>query len=120
MTYPYDPNTALELFHADHRRDMKEARLPGRAKSGRRSVGSGRRWTIIGAAVAVTMFATAGIPANSASTGSPSGSSSTCDQGGNYRTGCQLVAGRPDGWYDATQPTAAPVMSTGSGFLNFK
>jgi len=120
MTYPYDPHTALELFHADHRQDMKEARRPRRADSGRRPVGSGRRWTIIGAALAVTVFATAGIPANSASTDSPSVSTSTCDQGGNYRTGCQLVAGRPDGWYDATQRTSAPVRSTGSGFLNFK
>ncbi len=120
MTYPYDPNTALDLFHADHRQDMKEARIQRRAKSGRRPVGSVRRWTIVGAAVAVTMFATAAIPANSASTDSRSVAASTCDQGGNYRSGCQLVAGRPDGWYDSTQTVSAPSRSNGSGFLSFK
>lgn len=120
MSYPYDPNTALKLFNVDHQQHISEARALQQAKSNRKRSGTNMRRPIVAAAVAVAMFATAGISANRASATFRSTVTSTCDVGGVYRTGCQLVPGRPDGWYDTSRHTTVTASPTGTGFLNFR
>jgi len=120
MSYPYDPDTALSLFNADHQQHINEVRALRQAKPNRKPSGTSMRRAIVATAVAVAIFATAGISTNRASATFRPTVTSTCDVGGTYRTGCQLIPGRPDGWHNTNQHTTVTIPSTDTGSLKFR
>jgi len=103
MSYPYEPNTALDLFKVDHQRRINDAQALRQAKAAREPSGNTRRRVFIAAAIVVATFATAGISVTRSSATSDSTATSTCDLGGTYRTGCRLVPGHPDGWHNPSR-----------------